>query len=113
MTAQKDAIKDITSDSQMTAISHTGGHRLVEYLTSIFYLFLYLYITTVTINNDTPYLKSPKNQNRRAAINIYVHVNFHRLNREHSNFLISFCHSVCSFVYSYLVHDTCAALPLV
>ena len=33
-----------------------------------FYLFLYLYITRITINNDTPHLKSPKNQNRKAAL---------------------------------------------
>ena len=33
-----------------------------------FYLFLYLYITRITINNNTPHLKSPKNQNRRAAL---------------------------------------------
>ena len=31
------------------------------------YLFSYLYISRITINNGTPYLKSPKNQNRRAA----------------------------------------------
>ena len=33
-----------------------------------FYLFLYLYVTRITINNNTPHLKSPKNQNRRAAL---------------------------------------------
>ena len=33
-----------------------------------FYLFLYLYITRRTINNNAPHLKSPKNQNRRAAL---------------------------------------------
>ena len=33
-----------------------------------FYLFLYLYITRITINNGTPHLKSPKNKNRRAAL---------------------------------------------
>ena len=33
-----------------------------------FYLFLYLYITRITINNNAPHLKSPKNQNRRAAL---------------------------------------------
>ena len=36
-TAQKDAIKDITSDNQDN--SYTGGHRLVEHLTSIFTYF--------------------------------------------------------------------------
>ena len=33
-----------------------------------FYLFSYLYITRITINNNAPHLKSPKNQNRRAAL---------------------------------------------
>ena len=33
-----------------------------------FYIFLYKYITRITINNNMPHLKSPKNQNRRAAL---------------------------------------------
>ena len=33
-----------------------------------FYLCLYWYITRITVNNDTPHLKSPKNQNRWAAL---------------------------------------------
>ena len=33
-----------------------------------FYLFFYLYISWITINNNAPHLKSPKNQNRRAAL---------------------------------------------
>ena len=33
-----------------------------------FYLFLYLHIIRLTINNGTPHLKSPKNKNRRAAL---------------------------------------------
>ena len=33
-----------------------------------FYLFLYLYITRITIKNYAPHLKSPKNQTRRAAL---------------------------------------------
>ena len=32
-----------------------------------FNLYLYLYITRITINNNPPHLKSPKKQNRRAA----------------------------------------------
>ena len=28
----------------------------------------FLYIARITINNNTPHLKSPKNQNRRAAL---------------------------------------------
>ena len=30
--------------------------------------FLYLYITRITIKNNAPHLKSPKNQNRRASL---------------------------------------------
>ena len=33
-----------------------------------FYLFSYLYITRITINNGTPHLKSLESQNRRAAL---------------------------------------------
>ena len=33
-----------------------------------FYLFLYLYTTRITINNNTQNLKSPKKQYRRAAV---------------------------------------------
>ena len=37
--------------------------------TNYLYLFLYLYIITrITINKNTPHLKSPKNQKRRAAL---------------------------------------------
>ena len=32
------------------------------------FLYMYLYITRTTINNGTPHLKPPKNQNRRAAL---------------------------------------------
>ena len=37
-------------------------------LSNYFYLFLYLYSTRITINNNTSHPKSPKNQNRRAAL---------------------------------------------
>ena len=60
-TAQKDAIKDITSDSQVNSnFPYRWSH--------LFNLFLYLYITKITINDGTPHLKSPENQNRRAAL---------------------------------------------
>ena len=67
-TAQKDAIKDITSDSQVN--THFPYRWSAASLTFniYFYLFLYLYITRITINNGTSHLKSPKNQNRRAAL---------------------------------------------
>ena len=37
-------------------------------LTTILSYFLYLYITRITIKNKTPHLKSPKDQNRCAAL---------------------------------------------
>ena len=69
-TAQKDTIIDTTSDSQVNSnIPHRWSPASLTF-NNYFYLFLYLYITriTVTINNNTPHLKSPKNQNRRAAL---------------------------------------------
>ena len=69
MTAQTDTIKiNITSDSQVN--SNFPYRRSLASLTfnNYFYLFLYLYITWITINNNALHLKSPKNQNRRAAL---------------------------------------------
>ena len=66
-TAQKDTIKDITSDSQV--YSYFPYRWSAASLTiSIFNQFLYLYITTITINNSTPHLKSLNSKNRRAAL---------------------------------------------
>ena len=67
-TAQKDTIIDITSDSQVN--SNFPNRWSLASLTfhNYFYLFLYLYITWITINNNAPHLKSSKNQNRRAAL---------------------------------------------
>ena len=64
-TAQKDTIIDTTSDSQ---VNSNFPHRWSP-ASLIFnnYLYLYLYITRITVNNNMPRLKSPKNQNRRAA----------------------------------------------
>ena len=75
-TAQKDAIKDITSDSQvksyfsnrwspasLTINTHTYTHTHTHTHT-----YIYISIPRITINNDTPHVKSLKNQNRRAAL---------------------------------------------
>ena len=67
-TAQKDAIKDITSDSQVNSYFPYRWSPAGLTINIDFYLFLYLYITRITINNGTSHLKSPKNQNRRAAL---------------------------------------------
>ena len=67
-TAQRATIKDITSDSQVNSYFpyrwSPGSLTFNIYFTYL----LYLYITQITINNDTPHQKSPKNQNRRAAL---------------------------------------------
>ena len=67
-TAQKDTTTDITSDSQVN--SNFPYRRSPASLTfnNYFHLYLYLYITRITINNNAPHLKSTKNQNRRAAL---------------------------------------------
>ena len=67
-TAQRDINKDITSDSQVNSYFPYRWSPASLTFNIYFYLFLYLYITRITINNDTPHLKSPKNQNRRAAL---------------------------------------------
>ena len=66
-TAQKDAIKDITSDSQVNSYFPYRWSPASLTINIYFYLFLYLYITRITINNGTSHLKSLKSQNRRAA----------------------------------------------
>ena len=67
-TAQKDTIIDITSDSQVNSNFPYRWSPASLTFNIYFYLFLYLYITWLTINNNAPHLKSPKNQNRRAAL---------------------------------------------
>ena len=67
-TAQKDTIIDITSDSQMNSNFPYRWSPASLTFNNYFYLFLYLYITWITINNNVPHLKSPKNQNRRTAL---------------------------------------------
>ena len=67
-TAQKDTIIDITSDSQVNSNFPYRWSPASLTFNNYFYLFLYLYITWITINNNAPHLKSPKNQNRRAAL---------------------------------------------
>ena len=66
-TAQKDTIKDIISDSQVNSYFPYRWSSASLTLNVRFYLFLYLYITRITINNGTSHLKSPRNQKRRAA----------------------------------------------
>ena len=67
-TTQKDAIKGITSDSQVNSYFPYRWSPASLTFNIHLYLFLYLYITWITINNGTPHLKSPKNQHRRAVL---------------------------------------------
>ena len=67
-TAQKDTIKDITSDSQLNSNFPYRWSPASLTFNIYYFLFLYLYITRITINNNTPHLDSTKNQNRRAAL---------------------------------------------
>ena len=63
MTAQKDAIKYITSDSQVNSYfpyKWSPARLTLDIYFTYFYLFLYLNITKITISNYTPHLKSPK-----------------------------------------------------
>ena len=67
-TAQKGTIKDTTSDSQVNSNFPYRWSPASLTFNNYFYLFLYLYITRITINNTTPHLKSQKSKNRRAAL---------------------------------------------
>ena len=64
----KDAIKDTPSDSQVNSCFPHRWPPASLTLNICFYLFLYQYITRITVNNGTPHLKPPKNQSRRAAL---------------------------------------------
>ena len=67
-TAQKDITTDTTSDSQVNTNFPNRWSPASLTFNNYFYLFLYLYITCITINKNKPHLKSPKNQNRSAAL---------------------------------------------
>ena len=67
-TAQKDTIINITSDSHVSSNFPYRWSPASLTFNNYFYLFLYLYITKITTNNNVPHLKSPKYQNRRAAL---------------------------------------------
>ena len=65
---KKGTINDITSDSQVNSYFTDRWSSACLTFNIYFYLFPYLYITRITINNDAPHLKSPKNQTRRAPL---------------------------------------------
>ena len=59
-TAQKDTIIDTTSDSQVNSNFPYRWSSPSLTFNNYFYLFLYLYITRISISNITPHLKSQK-----------------------------------------------------
>ena len=66
-TAQKETIIDIISDSQVNRKFPYRRSTDSQTFNNYFYLFGYLCTTRITINNNTPHLKSPMNQNKTAA----------------------------------------------
>ena len=60
--------KDSTSDSQVNSNFKCTCSLASLIFNNYFYLFLYLYITRITIDSNAPHLKSQKNRNRRAAL---------------------------------------------
>ena len=67
-TAQKDITIDTTSDSQVNSNFPNRWSPASLTFYNYFYLFLYLHITRITTNNNAPHPKSPKTQNKRAAL---------------------------------------------
>ena len=66
-TAQKDITIDHTIDSQVNSnFPYRWSPASLTF--NNFFLPIILYITRITINNNAPHLKSPKNQNRRAVL---------------------------------------------
>ena len=58
-----------TSESQVNSnFPNRWSPNSLTFLKQLFLPILYLYIKRITINNKTPYLKSAKNPNRRAAL---------------------------------------------
>ena len=62
----KDAIKDITSNSQVNSYFPYRWSPASLTIYIYFYLFLYLYITRIMIKNGKPHLKSLKSQKQKS-----------------------------------------------
>ena len=67
-TAQKDTIIDITSDSQVNSNFPYRWSPAILTFNNCFYLFFYFIYNENSYKYNAPHLKSPKNQNRRAAL---------------------------------------------
>ena len=71
-TAQKDTIIDITSDSQVNSNFPYRWSPASLTFNNYFYHFFYFYITRITLNNNTPHLKSQKNQKQKSRLGTAV-----------------------------------------
>ena len=67
-TAQKDTIIDTTSDSQVKSNFPYRWSPASLTFNNYFYLFSYLYITRITINNNAPHLKITKEPKQKSRI---------------------------------------------
>ena len=66
--AQKDTLIDITNDSQVNSnFPYTWSPASLTF-NNYFYLFLYLYITRITINNNAPHLKITKEPKQKSRL---------------------------------------------
>ena len=75
-TAQKDITIDTTSDSQVNSNFPNKWSPASLTFNNYFYLFLYLYITWISTNNNAPHLKSPKNQKQKSCLGTASNKNY-------------------------------------
>ena len=75
-TAQKDITIDTTSDSQVNSNFPNKWSPASLKFNNYFYLFLYLYITWISTNNNAPHLKSPKNQKQKSRLGTASNKNY-------------------------------------
>ena len=75
-TAQKDITIDTTSDSQVNSNFPNKWSPASLPFNNYFYLFLYLYITWISTNNNAPHLKSPKNQKQKSRLGTASNKNY-------------------------------------
>ena len=100
-TAQKDTITDITSDRQVNSNFSYRWPPASLTFNNYFYLILYLYTSRIATNNNAPHLKSPKNQNRRAALGGFHFCGFY------FSIVATFLQSSCPLCFSFVFCFCC------
>ena len=75
-TAQKDTTIDTTSDSRVNSNFPNKWSPASLIFNNYFYLFLYLYITWISTNNNAPHLKLPKNQKQKSRLGTASNKNY-------------------------------------